>query len=158
MKRCGRGIPTPAAATYIGPMRRCLVSRIAALTIATLVGISVPGSALAHGYAHHEAGEHAEHDRDHNRAPGAEATDELYDGLPPSIQAANESRDHAHPQLARALSVRMDAPPFVLPPIPVAVPSGIAFVGTASLLLTAAPARAGPADAPPRQPRAPPLG
>ncbi len=158
MKTHERSIPMPAVATYIGPMRRSLVSRITALVIATLVGFASPALALAHGYAHHEAGEHGEQDGGHSGALGPEATDELHDGLPLSIQAAYESKDHAHPQLAHARPMRISAPLFVLSANPVAVPVGIVCVGTAALLPTAAPARAGPADAPPRQPRAPPLG
>lgn len=158
VKAHGRGIPMPAAATYIGTMRRSLASRVAALAIAILTGFSVPTLALAHGYAHHEAGEHAEQDHGDSRAPGAVATDELHHELPTSIQVAYEAKDHGHPQLAHAFPARMNSSVFVLSAIPVDVPARLVFVSTASLLLTAAPVRAGPADAPPRQPRAPPLG
>ncbi len=138
-------------------MRRSLVSRIAALAIGTLVGISAPGLAFAHGYAHREASEHAahEHEHHHGRTDGA---DEAHHGLTWTAQAADESKDHTHPTLAHALSMRMDSPVFVLPPVPVAAPVAIVLVGTVSWRLTAAPARASPTDAPPRQPRAPPFG
>ncbi len=152
-----RGIPTPAIATYIGLMRRSLASRIAALAIAVLAGISSPGLAFLHGYAHDDTSDVANHDREHHRAASPEAADESHDELIASFRVAKMSKDHDHPQVARALSVRMDARLFALPPIPVAVPRGIVFVGTASLLPTASPARVGPADAPTRQPRAPPL-
>lgn len=158
VRRQGIGIPLIGVPTYIGPMRCSLVSRIAGLAIATLVGISAPGSAFAHGYAHHEASEHAGPDRAHGGAVVTEGAAGLADERPMLVQATNESTDHPHVQLAHALSVRMDAPLFMLPPIPPAIPVGIVFVSTASLILTAAPARAGPADAPPSQPRAPPLG
>lgn len=148
----------PVVVEYIETMRRSLVSRIAAIAIATLVGISTPGSALAHGFAHHEASEHAERDREHRHEAGLDSTNGSHHALTPSVQATNDSKDHVHAQLAHAVPVRMDAPLFILPSIPASLPSEIVFVGTASLLLTAAPARAGPPGAPPRQPRAPPLG
>lgn len=138
-------------------MLRYLVSRIAALTIATLVGISSPGLAIAHGYAHHES-DHAGQDRDYHPAQSPAAANALHDGWFPSIHAANASNGHNHPPIARALSVRMDAPLFVLLPAGIEVPPDIVFAGTASLLLTAAPARTERAEASPRQPRAPPLG
>lgn len=139
-------------------MRRSLVSRIAGLVIAMLVGISAPGLAFAHGHAHYEASEHADADRAHGGAPVTEAADGLRDERSRSIRASNESTGHAHVQLATALLVRMDALVFILPPIPLAIPVGIIFVSTTSLVPTAAPARAAPADVPPSQPRAPPLG
>lgn len=150
-----RSIPLTAVATYIAPMRRSLVSRLAALAIAMLVGFASPALALAHGYAHHEHGEQGNAPRG---ALVSEATDELHDGLSRSISVAYESKDHAHPQLAHALPARMGAPLFVLSTIPAAVPVSIVFVSTAALLPTSAPTGAGPVDALPRQPRAPPLG
>ena len=139
-------------------MRRSLVSRIVALAIASLVGISAPGLAIAHGYAHHESDKHAEHERDHDRALVPAPTGELQDGLRSVFQATNEPNDHAHQRLAHALSVRTYVPLFVLPSVPVTIPVSIVLVSTSSLLLTAAPIWTGPGDAPPRQPRAPPLG
>lgn len=143
-------------------MGRSFASRVVALAIATLLGTYTPGLALAHGYAHHEESEHAAHDREHHHGEESRTTDASSDASSdvsaPSIRATNESKDHAHPQLAHALSVRMETPVFVLPSDRASVPNEIVFVGTASLLLTAAPARAAPPDAPPRQPRAPPVG
>lgn len=158
LKKHERSIPLPAVVTYIAPMRRSLVSRLAALAIAMLVGFASPVSALAHGYAHHEASEHGEQDGVQSGAMASEATDELHGGLSRPIHAAYESMGHAHPQLARALPARMSAPLFVLSAIPAAVPVSIVCVSTAALPPTSAPPRACSVDALPRQPRAPPLG
>jgi len=129
-------------------MRSSFTSRVAALLLGTLVGVSTPGVALAHGYAHHEANEHADEHADHDQA-SADASNADRDALSASIGSADDSRDHAHAQLSHALSARLDALQFVLAPEAGKLASRIAFVDTASLRLTTAP---------PRQPRAPPLG
>lgn len=154
----GSGIPTVPVLTYIQSVRRSLVSRIAALAIATLVGSSASGLGVAHGYAHHEAGEHAGQDRGHDRASAAEATKDLHHEALPSIDAVDESRHHSHPQVAPALSVRLGHPLFVLSMLAGSVSDGIVFVDIASLPLNSAAAGPRPPDASPRQPRAPPLG
>ncbi len=140
-------------------MPRSLVSRIAALAIATLVASSGSSLGIAHGYAHHEAGEHAGQDRAYDGGAAAEATDDLRHEALPSIDAVDESRHHSHPQISPALSVRVDPPLFALSTPGGSVPGSIVrLVGTASLPLNAAPARARLPDASPQQPRAPPLG
>lgn len=151
------GIPTVPVLTYIQSMARSLVSRIAALVIATLVASSGSSLGVAHGYAHHEAGEHAGQDRAYDAGAAAEDTGELHDGLLQSVDEAK--RDHAHPQVGRALSVRVAPPLFALSTRGGSVPESIVrVVGTASLPLNAAPAPARHPDASPQQPRAPPLG
>ncbi|MGI9077116.1 MAG: hypothetical protein ACR2G6_07270 [Gemmatimonadaceae bacterium] len=158
MALSGARLPRLVALAYIERMRRSPVSCFAGLLMAMLAGLSAPSLALAHGYAHHEAHEHAEHEREHHGSehlgPGAASHDELT----ASLRAADHPGDHAHPQLFRAVSVRTDVVLFVAAAPAVSLPADIVLVDAASLLLTAAPARAGPADAPPRQPRAPPLG
>lgn len=139
-------------------MRRSLSFRFAALLVAGLVGMSAPGVALAHGYAHHEKSELAGEAGDHHHGPAQSAT-ALANGQPTAVvHDPSESRDHDHPQLSQPRTVRVDAPLFVLPAVPASLPSSVTLVGTVSLLVTAAPARAGPRDTPPRQPRPPPLG
>ena len=157
MRRQRSGIPLPGVPRYIGPMRRSLVSRIAGLAIATLVGISAPGLAYAHGYAHHEASEHAGADHVHGDAVVTDGAAGMHDERPMSVQGTSESTEHPHVQLAHALLGRMDAPLFILPSVP-AIPGTVICVSTAALVLSAARACIGPADAPPSQPRAPPLG
>jgi len=137
-------------------MRRSLNSGVAALLVAGLAGLSAPGLALAHGYAHHEASEHAGEQLDHHHRKANGAIDVAHEELRASVHAADDSNDHVHPQLSQGPSVRLDAPLFVLHIARESLSSGIVFVGTASLLATAAPARAGPPDALSRQPRAPP--
>ena len=139
-------------------MRCSVVSRITALALATLVGFSAPGLALAHGHAHHEADERAA--RAHGHAHDIDAAVPAEHGAEEHalLMAANEPDDHAHPQLALALAFRIDALLFVVPSVVAAELAGSDADSSVSLLLTAAPASAGPPDAPPRQPRAPPLG
>lgn len=150
------GIPYTAVGGYIGFMRRSPHSRVIGLLLATLVGLSAPGLGLAHGYAHHEANEHTGHEREHHhglseRAPAAP------DELIASVRGTESSGDHGHPELSLALSSRTDLAPFVLA-VKVELLAYMVVRSQASMLLTAAPPRAGPPDAPPRQPRAPPLG
>lgn len=150
-------IPIGHSLLYLALVRRSLISRISTLTIATLVGVSVPGLAVSHGQAHHEIDDHAQQHSDYERSSSA-PTHNSHDVPGTSIHVANEPTDHAHPQVADALSVRLDALVFVLAAPSVVVPSTIVFVDAASLLLTDAPARPGDADKSPRNPRAPPLG
>lgn len=137
-------------------MRRSFVSRLSGLTLATLVSLSAPGLGLAHGYAHHEAREHAEHAREHHHG-ASEGAQPAPDQPTAALEDAGRSGDHGHPELSPAMSGRADVALFILP-AKVELPAYVVIDGRASLLLTAAPPRAGPPDAPPRQPRAPPLG
>lgn len=125
-------------------MHRSLASRLAGVLIAVLVGFSAPGLALAHGYAHHESHEQGEHEGEHQRSE--------FQGLEP------ESGDHGHPQLSQARSARIEVLLLVATVRAVSLPDEIVLVDATSMLLTAAPARAGPPDTPLPQPRAPPLG
>ena len=137
-------------------MRRSFLSRLIGLVLATLVSLSAPGLGLAHGYAHHEAKEHADHEREHHHG-ASESTPVAPGELTLSVAGTGSSGDHGHPELSLALSGRADVALFVLP-AKVELPPYVLVESQASLLLTAAPPRAGPPDAPPRQPRAPPLG
>jgi hypothetical protein len=137
-------------------MRRSALSRLAGIILATLVSLSAPGLGLAHGYAHHEAMEHADDEREHHHAATG-ATPLAADALISSIDGTGSTGDHGHPELSLALSARADVGLFVLA-AKVELPPYVVVQTQASLLLTAAPPRAGPPDAPPRQPRAPPIG
>ncbi len=141
---------------YIAPMRRSPLFRLASFLLAMVVGFSTPGLALAHGYAHHEAHEHSQQGRQHQHGDREDPTAAPHAELTPSAKAAGNSGDHDHPQLSLALSTRADVPLFVMP-AGLILPAYIVIESQTSLLLTAAPPRAGPPDAPPRQPRAPPL-
>ena len=137
-------------------MRRSLLTRVIGLLLATLVGLSAPGLGLTHGYAHHEAKEHADHEHEHRHGT-SESAPVAVDDLIVAVEGTGSSGDHGHPELSLALSGRADVALFVLP-AKVELPAYVVAESQASLLLTAAPPRAGPPDAPPRQPRAPPLG
>lgn len=137
-------------------MRRPSVSRLSGIVLATLVSLSAPGLGLAHGYAHHEAVEHAEEERDHHHGVPNGPTSAAHE-LIDSVDGTGSSGDHGHPELSLALSARADVGLFV-PATKVELPPHVVVETQASLLLTVAPPRAGPPDAPPRQPRAPPLG
>lgn len=142
-------------AKYITSMRRTNVSRIAAMSIAVLTVISVPGSGLAHGYAHHEAIGHEVH----QHPSGAEPDTESRDGMNLLSEAADTSETHVHPQLAFAVSGRMHAPLLVDAGIPETIATGIEPARTASVPFSHAPLRASsPPDAAPKQSRAPPTG
>lgn len=158
MRRSVSGIPGFAPPGYIVSMRRSPLSRFTGLVLAALVGISAPGLALAHGYAHHEASEHAEHEHGHEHRHATPTADEGASTVNQtgSIESAGRSGDHDHPQLSLGLSARAEIPIFVVPGT-VALPEYVLVDSRASLLLTTAPPRAGPPDAAPRQPRAPPL-
>ena len=128
---------------YIVQMLRPVVRRFISLLVALVASMSVPGMAVLHGYAHHEAHEHGQH-RSHDAVAGA-------------VTAADESSDHAHPVVGVAPSGRgqQDAVTLAPPVTGLVVISGVNH--TASLIVTAAPARASPERQPLRQPRAPPL-
>jgi len=119
--------------------------------MAMLVAFSAPSIALAHGYAHHRLHEEAAHEAEHHGWTSHDAIG-LVVGVP------HDSEDHGHAQVSHAVSLRVELPLLVPPALAAYFPVEIMLVGRTSLLLTAAPARAGPPDAPPRQPRAPPLG
>lgn len=123
-----------------------------------LVGLSAPSLALAHGYAHHRSHEEAAHDGEHHRGESHAASAALRLDISHEVEPAHDSEEHGHPQVSHAVSIRVDLPLFVIPVLAANFSAEIDLVSSTSLLLTAAPARAGPPDAPPRQPRAPPLG
>jgi hypothetical protein len=139
-------------------MARSPFSRAVRASIAILVSVSAPSLALSHGYAHHRLDEQAAHEAEHHHGASHSASAALPLGLGSEIEQAHDFEDHGHPQLSHAVSVRVDLPLLILPALPVKLGAEIALASSTSLLLTAAPARAGPPDAPPRQPRAPPPG
>jgi hypothetical protein len=139
-------------------MARSPFSRAVRASIAILVSVSAPSLALSHGYAHHRLDEQAAHEGEHHHGASHSASAALPFGLGSEIEQAHDSEDHSHPQVSHAVSIRVDLPVLFVPTLPANFAAEIALVSSTSLLLTAAPARAGPPDAPPRQPRAPPLG
>ena len=150
------GIPVRVGAPYIARVRNAVVSRLAALVIASVVGGSAPGLAVAHGHAHHEA-EHAAGIHDYGAAADPNAVNASHHGLI-SAWALDASRDHDHPHLALAVSVRMDAPLLLPGTMPATIIAEIVFAGAIPSFRTGMFAPAGPANDTPRQPRAPPLG
>jgi len=129
----------------------------ARLLIAALVAFASPALALAHGYAHHEAHEAEEHQRQHSHGEGAGASRSSPGDLSTELRTRDDAEEHGHPQISHAICVRVAMPLFVAPAAPAGLPIDIVRFATASLRLTAAPPRAGPAHARPRQPRAPPI-
>lgn len=153
-----RILPKLRVLAYIHCMARSPFSRAVGLAIAMLVGLSAPSLALAHGYAHHRLHEEAAHEAEHQHGGSHAAAAPLGVGTGPAVEPAHDSEDHGHPQLSHAVSMRVEFPLFVVPALLASFAVQTELVSSTSLLLTAAPARAGPPDAPPRQPRAPPLG
>lgn len=139
-------------------MGRSPLSRVVGLLIAVLVGLSTSSLALAHGYAHRRLHEESTHESGHHQSEFGRVPGALHAGIRVEVGPVHDSEDHAHPQLSDAVSGRADLKVFVAPVLPAIFPAEIDLANSTSLLLTAAPARAGPPDAPPRQPRAPPLG
>lgn len=132
-------------------MRRTTVSRIAAMAIAVLTGISVSGSGLAHGYAHQEAVEHEVH----QHASNAESRD----GMRLLSEGANSSETHVHAQLAYAVSARAHAPVPVDAGIQETIAAAIEPARVVFVPFADPPARASsPLDPAPNQSRAPPTG
>ena len=127
-------------------MQRPCSSRIVAALLALVAGLVVPGSAVAHGFAHHEAHEHA-------LAHGANA-----DPAGAVIDHDDSASGHAHPQLAYAATKRPEsAPPAAVVPCGTTRTLDLAVVSTAArTIVAAARPRADPAQAPPASPRAPP--
>lgn len=139
--------------TTFSAMRRSVLSRFTALLAATLMGVSAPGVAVAHGHAHHESREQDEHRHEHEHI--AAATTASHDAAS-TVQADGSDGDHDHPMLVLGPSVRGDMALFVVPAV-AALPALVLVEPKATRQLIDAPPRAGPLDARPRQPRAPPL-
>jgi hypothetical protein len=99
----------------------------------------------------------AAHKDEHHRGESHAVSAALRPGVDLELGVAHDSDDHGHPLVSHAVSMRVDLPLLVIAALPANFAAEIALVSSTSLLLTAAPARAGPPDAPPRQPRAPPL-
>jgi len=137
-------------------MRCSPLSRFTGIVLAALVSLSAPGLGLAHGYAHHEARERADNGREHHHGV-SESTPSGSGEFTAWVDGTGRTDDHGHPELSVARSARADLPLFVVA-ANIALSEPVVVESQASLLLTAAPARAGPPHAPPRQPRAPPLG
>ena len=134
-------------------MHRSPLSRACTLVAALCVAFSAPGTALAHGVAHHADAHHAEA---HHTDPHAAPVDHVDADRPSELQADHPA-EHGHQTLGPATTSRTDA--LLVPLAPVAAP----FVATiveredAPLALVSGPF-AGPPEESPRQPRAPPLG
>jgi len=133
---------------------RSVLSRLTGLLVATLMGISAPGLALAHGHSHHESREHAEHRHDHEHTAAAAIT--ANHDAASTVQADGSDGDHDHPMLLLGPSVRGDIALFVAPSV-ATLPALILVEPRVTQRLIDVPPRAGPPDARPRQPRAPPL-
>jgi hypothetical protein len=139
-------------------MCRPPLSRLVGSLVTVLVALSASIVPLAHGYAHYRLHDERTHEQAHHGAELDGAQSAWHDAARVEIGATDHSDDHGHPQVSSALSGRAELKVLVGPaPAPVLI-AQIELTESASLLLTAAPARAGPPDAPPRPPRAPPLG
>jgi hypothetical protein len=121
-------------------------SRFVAALLALIAGLVVPGSAVAHGVAHHEAHEH-------KLAHGENATP-----VGAVIDHGDGATGHGHPQFAYASSKRPEsAPPATVVPCGTTVTLDLTIVSPAArIIVAAARPRADPAHAPPPRPRAPP--
>ena len=129
-------------------MVRSPASRFVACLIVLAIGFAVPGSALAHGVAHHRAG--------HEHDPHAALSDAHTQGA--AVSPSHDADDHAHPRIDQVVSARLE---FLLLTVPVprhSVAIEYVLVSNHGLIVPAARPRAAPAHAPPLQPRAPPLG
>ena len=134
-------------------MHRSPLSRACTLVAALFVAFSAPGTALAHGVAHHAEAHHAEaHHVDPHEGPS-----DHVDADRPSEFEADHPVEHGHQTLGPATTSRTDA--LLVPLTPVAAPCVAKIVERedAPLALVSGPL-AGPPEASPRQPRAPPLG
>ena len=139
-------------------MRRLQVSRLVGSMVAVLVALSASSLPLAHAHAHHRLHDERAHEHGHDPTESHAARAPLSDAAGTEIAATHESKDHAHSQASATVSARAELKWFVGPaPAPPLI-TQIELTDSVSLLLTAAPARAGPPDARPRQSRAPPLG
>ena len=127
-------------------MPRSWSSRIVAALLALIAGLVVPGSAIAHGFAHHEAHEHEQTRGEHATPVGA------------AIDHGDGAAEHGHPQFAYASSKRPEsAPPAAIVPCGATLTLDLTVVSTAArTVVAAARPRADPAHAPPSRPRAPP--
>ena len=127
---------------------RTLTSRAFAFLVALIAGLAAPGSAVAHGFAHHEAHEHA-------LAHGNDAA-------PSRAFVADHNDDahgHAHPQLAYAAAAKrpeLAQPAAILPCGTTLALDLMSVEPAARKVVAAARPRADPAHGPPGSPRAPP--
>lgn len=95
---------TPASA-YLMNMRRSRGARLFALMTALVASLSAPGVALSHGYAHHEAHEHAE-------TAHADPSGIADDHAAAAESAGREQpSDHGHPEIAGCVCARFTFAP-----------------------------------------------
>jgi hypothetical protein len=134
-------------------MTRLALSRGLAFLLALLGGLTVPGAAVVHGYAHeHAAHEHAD---SYSRVDANSRAASVAGG---PVVSAQGHEDHPHPQLGRAIGTRL-----IFLPLAAAVPAGtvaidIGIAVRVRILVEAALPRADPADVSELRSRAPPLG
>jgi hypothetical protein len=118
-----------------------LLLRRLAFSALCLTGISIPGTELVHGFAHHEAAHHR---------------DDAPTGTGNALTAPDHHGEHPHREIDRALTVRLDGADFAAPLL-----RGIQLPEPAVLLRPSAPNEAGgrrwtSTHAPPAAARAPP--
>ena len=112
------------------------LTRVTALLLSALVGISTAGVAVAHGHTHLEMHEHAGAGVAASHAP---------------------DRDHDHPEVTLRASVRSDAPlVLAVPTRPAATVATEMWIGS-GLPDVSRRIHHGSSRVSPRQPRAPPL-
>ena len=124
--------------------------RLFASILAVLAGMGVPGTAVAHGFAHAREkapGHHAVSTGPHTHHPAGR-----------TIGDAEHSGDgHAHPQLDRGTAIRFADHGQVAAAPEIAPAFSVTTVIRETVVVAAARPRADPAHAPPPLPRSPPL-
>jgi hypothetical protein len=147
--------------SYISSVRRSLMSRLAALLVASLAGFAAPAAALGHGVAHARAHQQEHFAAEHAEAPGHAAALDWHGGDlhhdRSTVSGLGDEADHPHPQLDCALRVRPDIPAFVLL-VPAVVPcTRVLHLRSEPPVAHDALPRADPSHGPPPRLRAPPL-
>jgi len=131
-------------------MVRCPGFRVLAAIIAVAAGLAMPGTALAHGFAHARAS-HA-HDEHQHAAPVAET----HAGGESDSLALESGEDHGHPRVEVAPTARLDIwTPADVTVVPVTF--GEITQHTSPVLAEARLPGPAPPGAPPPRLRAPPL-
>jgi hypothetical protein len=125
------------------------VRRVLASILALVAGVTLPGTAIAHGLAHaHERAEH--HD------VAAHATADHHGEL--AFRADDDSdREHVHPQMDRATSARFAGAEVFSAAPESTVGIAATVVVRETLIVPAARPRADPTHGPQPLPRSPPI-
>ena len=110
--------------------------RLLALVIAVSASLATPAAALAHGYAHGEAAEHAQH----HESGSAHHTEH------PAVTSDDHDADHEHP--------RLDASPLtrVVKDLPAAIHSSSVGLVIADVVHRASTGAPEPNESPPERP------